>query len=422
MTRKDKITLRQSEIRTELSGLLDMDVEKRAEDFGGKVSALTKEMQGLELELRAAVVIDGTEAEPVETRSEGDAETREKRELLGRASLANFIKAAVSGKTLSGAEAEASDAFGCPGLVPLELFDSLRVETRSEQPDALETRAVTPSPATVGQTLAPTVPTLFDQSVAAWLGIEMPTVGGGTPGYPVVSANLTGGMKAKSAAAAETEGAITVSTATPKRLTGSFRITREDLAVLPTLETTLRQNLQRVLSDVLDGQLLNGSGAGANLNGLFNQLTDAAAPAANAESFTRYAAAISSHIDGLYAVDRMGVRALVGPHTYRHMAGVFATNDDAVSAMDYLARTFGGLRASRRIADPANNIQGAIIRRANPANDRVAVAPVWSGLELIRDAITGAGKGEIVVTGLALVGGVVLLRGGVFQEDSFRLA
>ena len=80
------------------------------------------------------------------------------------------------------------------------------------------------------------------------------------------------------------------------------------------------------------------------------------------------------------------------------------------------ARTFGGLRASRRIADPENDIQASNHSAdANPANDRVAVAPVWSGLELIRDAITGAGKGEIVVTGLALVGGVVLLRSGVFR-------
>ena len=376
-------------------------------------------MQGLELELRAAVVIDGTEAEPVETRSEGDAEEREKRELLGKVSLGNYIKAAVSGKTFTGAEAEASEAFNCAGLVPLELFE---LERRSEQPNALETRAVTPSPATVGQTLAPTVPALFDQSVAAWLGIEMPTVGAGIPGYPVVTTNLTGGPKAKSAAAVETEGAITVTTATPKRITGAFRITREDLAILPTLETALRTNLARVLSDALDAQILNGDNQGANLNGLLAQLTDAAAPAANTETFARYNEAMASHVDGLYAVDRMGVRALVGPHTYRHMAGTFATNDDAVSAMDYIARTFGGLRVSRRIADPENDIQGAIIRRTNPAGDRVAVAPVWSGLELIRDAITGAGKGEIVVTGLTMVGGVVLLRSGVFVEDSFRLA
>ena len=419
MTRKDKITLRQSEIRTELSALLDTDVEKRSEDFGDKVGKLTKEMQGLELELRAAVTLEGTDAEPVETRSEGDAEAREKRELLGKVSLAGYIRSAISGKAPDGAEAEASDAFGCPGLVPVALFE---LERRSEKPDGLETRAVTPAPGTTGRTLAPTVPALFDQSVAAWLGIEMPTVGGGTPGYPVVSTNLTGGMKAKSAAAAETEGAITVTTASPKRLTGSFKITREDLAVLPSLETTLRQNLMRVLSDALDGQLLNGNNVGANLNGLFEQLTDAAVPEVNAETFARYVAALASHIDGLFATTQQDVRALVGPHTYRHMASTFATNDDSMSASTYLMEKYGGVRASRRIADPANDIQKAVIVRRNPAGDRVGVAPVWSGLELVRDAITGAGRGEIVVTGLAMVGGVVLLRSGVYVEDSFRLA
>ena len=418
MTRKDKITLRQSELREELSGLLDTEIEKRGEDFTEKVGKLTKELQGLETELRAAISLDGTDAEP-EKREDLDAEDREKRDLLGKVSLAGYIRSAISGKAPDGAEAEASDAFGCPGQVPLELFE---LERRSEKPDALETRAVTPAPGTTGQTLAPTVPALFDQSVAGFLGIEMPTVQGGVPGYPVVSTSLMGGMKAKSAQAAEAEGTITVTTATPKRLTGSFRITREDLAVLPTLETTLRQNLMRVLSDALDGQLLNGNNTGANLNGLFQQLTDAAAPAANAETFQRYVAAFASHIDGLYAVMQTDVRALVGPHSYRHMAATFATNDDAVSASTYLMEKYGGLRASRRIADPVNNIQQAVIVRRNPAGDRVAVAPVWSGLELIRDAVTGAGKGEIVVTGLALVGGVVLLRSGVYVEDSFRLA
>ena len=192
--------------------------------------------------------------------------------------------------------------------------------------------------------------------------------------------------------------------------------------MLPTLETALRQNLSRVLPDALDNQVVNGNDVDPNLNGLLEQLTDPAAPAANAETFARYNAAMAEHIDGLYAVNQQGVRALVGPHTYRHMAGTFATNDDSTSASDYVMKTYGGLRASRRIADPANNIQEAVIVRTNPGGDRVGVAPVWSGLELIRDAITGAGKGEIVVTGLMMVGGVVLLRSGVFVKDSFRLA
>lgn len=416
MTRKDKIMLKQSELREELAGLLDTDVETRSEDHGDKVNKLTKALQETETELRAAIAIDGTESEP-ERRDDLDAEDRERRSLLDKASLASYIRAAVSGKTLTGVEAECSDAFGVPGLVPLELF-----ETRQERPHDLETRDITPAPSTTGVSMAPTVPALFDQSVAGYLGIDMPTVAGGTPAYPVVSTNVTGGMKAKSAAADETAGALTVTTASPKRLTGSFRITREDLAVLPTLETTLRQNLSRVLSDELDKQLITGNNTAPNLNGLLQQLTDAANPATGAETFARYNAAMASHIDGLYAVTQKDVKILVGPHTYRHMAGAFATNDDAVSASDYIMKTYGGIRASRRIADPASNIQKAVIVRRNPQGDRVAVAPVWSGLELIRDAVSDANKGEIVVTGLTLVGGIVLLRSGVYVEDSFRLA
>ena len=93
-----------------------------------------------------------------------------------------------------------------------------------------------------------------------------------------------------------------------------------------------------------------------------------------------------------------------------------------MTAEAWLRARTGGLRTSRRLPDPAANIQQAIIRRANPAGDRVAVMPVWDGLELIRDPYTGAGKGEIVVTGLLLVGDVVVLRGGAFVQDSYRLA
>ena len=48
--------------------------------------------------------------------------------------------------------------------------------------------------------------------------------------------------------------------------------------------------------------------------------------------------------------------------------------------------------------------------------------PVWEGLQLIRDELTGAKKGEIVVTGLMLVGDVIVLRTGAFVQDSFRVA
>ena len=108
--------------------------------------------------------------------------------------------------------------------------------------------------------------------------------------------------------------------------------------------------------------------------------------------------------------------------TYGHMAGEFRSNNDSTTAEGWLMDRTGGVRTSRRIAAPAVNIQQAIIRRSNPAGDRVAVMPVWNGLQLIRDPYTSALKGEITITGLMLVGDVIVLRAGAFVQDSYRLA
>ena len=234
-------------------------------------------------------------------------------------------------------------------------------------------------------------------------------------------------MKAPSGEAAETAGAFVVKDADPRRLTGALRIRREDTAKLADLETSLRGNLSAVVSDEFDKQLVNGDNQSPNLNGLFQQLTDPDAPAAGAEDFGRYATAFASKIDGLHAAVPAGVRALVGAETLRRMAATFATNDDSTSAYMHLMTQYGGVRASRRIAAPPSsgddaNIQQAIIRRTNPAGDRVAVAPVWGGLELLRDPYTAANKAEIIVTAILLVGGVVILRDGAFEQASFRLA
>ena len=167
------------------------------------------------------------------------------------------------------------------------------------------------------------MPAIFDRSVAGWLGIEMPTAAVGISSFPVLSTSLTAGIVAEDAAAAETAGAFTVKDADPRRLTGALRIRREDAAKLTDLESALRLNLSMVLSDEFDKQLVTGDNVSPNLDGLLRQLTDPDAPAANAETFGRYAAAFASHIDGLFATMPGDVRALVGPHTLRSMASVF---------------------------------------------------------------------------------------------------
>ena len=429
MLQSQKISVRLSEIRQRLNEVAGLEGDAFTDEIRQESDKLTTEYRDKETQYRAALTAEGNEAEQRAAGAVSEtAEDRERRELRGRARLAGYVSAAISGQPVSGADAEYAAAEDCAGLVPLQLFggtaEERAAEWRARLNGSVEHRAVTPGPAdaSVQRTQAPIVPAIFDQSIAPFLGVEMPTAAVGIASYPVLSTSLTAGMAAVDGAAAETAGAFTVADADPRRLTGALRIRREDTAKLADLESSLRSNLSSVLSDELDKQFAAGDGQKPNLSGISMQLADPAAPAASAETFGRYVTAFASHIDGLFATDPAGVRALVGAHTLRHMAATFATNDDSVSAYAHLAGQFGGVRATRRIADPAVNIQQAIIRRTNPAGDRVAVAPVWGGVELIRDPYTGAGKGQIVITAIMLVGGVVMLRSGAFVRDSFRLA
>ena len=282
MTNSQRLTVRASEIRQRLNEIAGLEDDALTDEVRAEETTLTTEYRATETKLRAATIAEG---DPRETRETSQtAEQRERAELRGRARLHRFIQAAIHDRSPDGAEAEFAEAAGCPGLVPLSLFGPTAEERAAEH------RAVTPAPADsdVNTTHSSIVPALFDRSVAGQhLGIEMPSVPTGIRSFPVLSTSLTGGPKAESADAAETAGGFTVSDADPRRITGSFRIRKEDIAKMEGLEDALNMNLSSVLSDQFDNQVINGDGTAPNLNGLLQQLTDPTAPAASAETFDR---------------------------------------------------------------------------------------------------------------------------------------
>ena len=409
MKQSQTLAIRASEARArlnELAGIETLDDAQR-----GELDTLTGEYRDVEARYRAALTAESGELETREAGEPADPETREARELLGKAQVGRWVTAALRGRSVDGIEAETGAAFDCPGLIPLELLTA----------GGVEHRAITPAPDTgTAVSPAPIMPAVFDQSAAAWLGVEMPTVAAGTASYPVITTSVTAGVRAKGGAAPETAGVITPLTVTPRRITGAFRIAREDEALLPDLEPALRDNLSSVLSDTVDGQVVAGDNQAPNLNGVNTQLTAATAPAAGVESFDRYVAAAASHVDGLYAVSMADIRLLVGPHTYRAAAATFRGTDGETAAQTYLASHTGGFRASRRIPDPSSHVQVAIVRRSAPG--RAAIAPIWAGIELVRDPFTAVGRGETILTTLLLMGGVAILRPSAFVQDSFRLS
>ena len=165
------------------------------------------------------------------------------------------------GRLPSGAEAELQAAAGVSGI-PLELWD---LPTPPDRRSGVEQRAITPAPGTVGINLDPIRPAVFANSIAPRLGIEMPRVMSGTYATGTITTSQSASALAKSAAAVGAAGAITVTTATPKRVSARLELTLEDIAAVgqENFESILRQNLSLALSDALDGEMINGNGTAA---------------------------------------------------------------------------------------------------------------------------------------------------------------
>ena len=201
-----------------------------------------------------------------------------------------------------GAESELQAAAGVSGHgIPLELWD-VPIERRDGEGER-ETRAITPSPGTTGVNLDPIRPAVFANSIAPRLGIEMPRVKSGTFASGTITTSQSATALAKSAAAVGAAGAITVTTATPKRISARLELTLEDIATVgqANFESILRENLALALSDQLDDQVISGNGTAPNLSGIFQGLTDpTAAPTAVAD-FDAFVAAFAGGVDGLWS-------------------------------------------------------------------------------------------------------------------------
>ena len=340
MLASQKLELRASEIReklNELSGVETLTDEQRTE-----ADTLTGEYRDVETRRRAAIIAEDAETRAATGADGGevvDAETRERRELRGKASVGAFVKAVLTGRGVKGASAEYADAVGCAGYLPLDLLDT---EDRSED------RAITPGPASETVTSTrPTVPHAFARSDAAALGISMPTVAAGEAHYPALTTAPPATPKAKDAAADATAAAFTLTKRTPGRITGQFEVRIEDVALMPSMERDLRAAISGSMSNALDGQVINGNGTSPNLSGLFKQATDVNA-AGTLETFATGVSRFAALVDGTHANGWGDIRALIGTKTFELYAALFRSNGN-MSLYDYLSGKLSLLRVSTRV-------------------------------------------------------------------------
>ena len=358
MLESQKIEMRRSKIRERLGEITKLSGDTYTDEVKTEERSLQDEIGGLETRHRSAVLSEDDDLE--QRRAEAgdtDAETRERIALRSKAMLSNYLVAAAQGRMVSGAEHELQAAAGV-SAIPIELWDlPVPAEQRST-----EERAITPAPGTVGVNLDPIRPAVFANSIAARLGIDMPRVASGTYATATITTSQMADAKAKSAAIAATAGALTVATATPKRISARLELSLEDIAAVgqANFEAILRQNLSLVLSDQLDDQAINGNGTAPNLTGMFERLTNPSAPGAGVADFDDFIAEYAGGVDGLWATMANLVGIVVNPETYRLALKTFrdAAGQDLgnVSFADYAMERFGGFWTSKRMPNKTSHI------------------------------------------------------------------
>ena len=94
-----------------------------------------------------------------------------------------------------------------------------------------------------------------------------------------------------------------------------------------------------------------------------------------------------------------------------------------MTAEGFLTDRTGGVRVSgsyrgSRFERPASNRPARQSSKAIPSR---SMPTFGQGLQLVRDPYSQASKGETIITAVMLVGDVVVLRGGAFVQDSFRV-
>ena len=405
MLKSQRVSLKMSEIRESLNSQAeDASIEDREK--------LLNEYQESERHYRAELQIEGL--------ANDAPEHPERRELRARASVTDYLKEAVSGHAVTGAAAELRQetmkAADEPGRMPWEALLPMEPEQRAD--------VHTPAPSTVTTTQQSILGRVFSRSAAMFLGVDMPSVAIGDADYPVLTAGVTPAMKAAGAAQDATAGTFTVTTIAPTRLTARYLLRIEDLARFAGMEEALRRDLRDALSDAMDLQVLAGDGTAPNVAGFVGTAPALTAPdnpaSSNELSFPKVIQAGLSVIDGKYAHNLSESRLLVSPSAYIAAGTAFQSSGNSdVAASDYMIARSGGFRASANLPADDAHISKAVAFATGGAGS--AIAPVWEGVQLIRDMYTGAASGEVAITALALWG-FKLLRTAPYSYVKFYIA
>lgn len=441
MTKKQKLQIEQSEKRQKLNDLLakeSLSDEERAE-----LETLTKRMQEIEPELRAAIVAEGDE----EARARGmfgpdDGEAGERGRLLRETTLSDYLKPATGGAALQGRAAELNAALEVPTIgtelggivVPIQMIEcpehraTVNMVTRDgvERYEYRADTTTTQNPG--GESQRPILQRLFGPGILNTLGVRMDAVPVGRVEWPLLSSGVTPAQAKETVAAADAVAAtFTFANLKPKRLTGEYRFSHEEAATVPAIEQALRRDLGDSVRAAMSNLIVNGPApTEANPQHVQGFLATINAPDdAGAEAvYADYAGAHAVGIDGIHAEMETEVSSVIGTDVYQHASKVF-NDGSGESGTEALARRSMSCRASSYIpAADSGQSKGNLFHLAGPNGGGVmrgdSVAAMWPTLEIIRDIYTRASQG-VVLTWVSMWDAKVAFRAAAYRRVAFKL-
>ena len=371
-----------------------LDKEERTDDDRAALDKLHNESRGLEVDLRAAMTV-------AEAEHRQDApEVREWADVSRRFDLATLFGGVMAHRDSDGANAE----------VQKELRLNANDIPTMTLMERLETRAVTPAPADVGQDQGAIEGYVFPNSVSAFLSIPTPIVTTGDKTFPVLTSDPAPGVPAENDAQAETTGAFSADVLTAGRIQASFFWSREDANRMTGMADALRDALQSALVDKLDSEIMRGT------NGLLTGTNLANHARASASDYAHYVAELLyARVDGQYAGDLGDVRVIMGADTFGNCATKFPANGEQ-NALARIRNDSGGVRVSAHVpAVKTGQKQDAVVRLGNR---RDMVAPVWGGVTLIPDEVTKAANGQIILTAVLMHAVGIQRTGGFYKQET----
>lgn len=391
MTELQKIQLRQSQLKTQISEELAKE-ERDTETL----ERLTNEAAAVEVEYRAALVVEEERDLPAdEVEKNDDGEGKEMRELRNRVDFQGYLDAALDNRHVTGEHLELNQALGVKGEIghfPLDALSGNDVELRT----ARDTDSQTNQSSWIDR--------VFAMTAAMRVGITMRSVQPGIASVPVVTAGGTPVQRGRTEAVTESAYTFAVTEAKPKRKAVHAIYSNEDMLRFPGSIDAISRDMRMAMTERCDRTIFLGdvgaTGTDADIAGLVGvAMTEQEITQTEKATGKGSLDAFLAMVDGVYANSLSDLSVVLAIGAYRYWEAQIHNNvadNETVASFMRRAGLSWGTRGEIE-DDTMNEDFAGFVGRKNGISG-AGIAFVWNQAQLIRDEYTNATSGEVKLT------------------------